>query len=242
MMNQGIFTVASNRLIARDTREMRLRGDTAGPCMPGQFVNVKVDSAYLRRPLAPAAWDKDGMTLIYKVVGIGTDWLARCRAGDKLDLLTGLGNGYDTGMSGSHPLLIGGGVGLPSLYLLAGELLRQGRHPRLIMGFGSAQDIFYRQEFEALMPVTVTTLDGSAGIRGLVTDAPLQGEDSYFYACGPLMMLKALCRLPLPGQLSLEERMGCGFGACMGCTINTAKGPRRVCKEGPVFFKEDLIW
>lgn len=241
-MNQGIYTVVSNRLIARDTWEMRLTGDTGNFSRPGQFVDVKVDNAYLRRPFSLAAWDKDSLTLLYKVVGRGTAWLAQCRAGKSLDLLTGLGNGFDTGVSGPRPLLIGGGVGLPPLYQLARELLREGKQPRLVMGFGSREDIFYQQEFEALLPVAVTTLDGSSGIRGLVTDVPLQAEDSYFYACGPLPMLKALCRLPLPGQLSLEERMGCGFGACMGCTINTAKGPQRVCKEGPVFLKEDLIW
>jgi dihydroorotate dehydrogenase electron transfer subunit len=221
---------------------MRLEGDTGALSKPGQFVNVRVGNAYLRRPFSPAAWDKESMTLIYKVVGLGTDWLAHCQMGDNLDLLTGLGRGYDTKLSGSHPLLIGGGIGLPPLYQLAVELILEGKQPRLIMGFGSVEDIFYQQEFAALLPVTIMTVDGSAGNRGLVTDAPLQEEDSYLYACGPIMMLKALCRIPLPGQLSMEERMGCGFGACMGCTINTTKGPQRVCKEGPVFRKEELIW
>lgn len=242
MMKQGIYTVVSNRLIARDTWEMRLRGGTCALMKPGQFANVKVGNAYLRRPLSVAAWDSEGMTLIYKVVGLGTEWLAKCKAGESLDLLVGLGNGFDTAMSGSRPLLIGGGVGLPPLYQLAKELLREGKRPRLVMSFGSAAEVFYQEEFEALLPVTVTTLDGSAGMRGLVTDAPQQEDDSSFYACGPLPMLKALCSLPLPGQLNLEERMGCGFGACMGCTIHTTKGPRRVCKEGPVFLKEELIW
>ena len=241
-MKQGLYQVLSNRLIARDTWEMRLGGDTSAMKQPGQFVNVKVGSAYLRRPLSVAAWDAQEMTLIYKTVGSGTDWLAGCLAGEQLDLLVGLGNGFDLSAAGSHPLLVGGGVGLPPLYQLGRDLVAQGRYPRLVMGFGCADDIFYRQEFEALMPVSVCTVDGSAGLHGLVTDADLLSDASCLYACGPLPLLKALCALPLPGQLSLEERMGCGFGACMGCTIPTTQGAKRVCKEGPVFLKEELIW
>ena len=241
-MKQGTYRVQTNLLIAQDTYEMRLEGSTSALKRAGQFVNVKVANAYLRRPLSPAAWDSESMTLIYKAAGLGTEWMARCQTGDTLDLLTGLGNGFDTAPSGSRPLLIGGGVGLPPLFRLAQELVNEGKKPRLVMGFGSLQEVFYLKEFEALLPVTFTTVDGSAGICGLVTDVKPQEEDTYLYACGPLKMLQALCSCPLPGQLSLEERMGCGFGACMGCTIQTKKGPKRVCKEGPVFMKEDLNW
>jgi len=241
-MKQGIYSIQKNRLIARDTWEMRLKGDTSALCRAGQFVNVKVGNAYLRRPLSPAAWDNESMTLIYKVVGRGTDWLAHCQTGDSLNLLTGLGNGFDTDVSGDRPVLIGGGAGLPPLYRLAEELLSKGKKPRLIMGFGSAAEIYYLKEFEALLPVTITCMDGSAGICGPVTGAKLQAGDDYLYACGPPPMLKALCAYPLKGQMSLEERMGCGFGACMSCTVRTANGAKRVCKEGPVFLKEELLW
>lgn len=241
-MKQGLYTVLSNELIARATYAMALEGDTSALLRPGQFVNVKVGNAYLRRPLSVASWETGRMVLIYKVVGQGTDWMARCLPGERLDLLVGLGNGFDLSAAGQRPLLIGGGVGLPPLYQLGRDLVRQGASPRLIMGFGSAEDAFYQQEFEALMPVTLCTVDGSAGLHGLVTDAALSGDESYLYACGPTPMLKAVQKLPMKGQLSLEERMGCGFGGCMGCTIATTQGARRVCKEGPVFLKEELLW
>ena len=241
-MKQGIYTVLSNTLIARATFAMALAGDTSALTRPGQFVNVKIAGAYLRRPLSVAAWEDGNMTLIYKVVGVGTDWMAKCEKGTQLDLLVGLGNGFDLEPAGTHPLLVGGGVGLPPLYQLGRDLVRQGLRPRLVMGFGSAADVFYLEEFKALMPVAVTTMDGSLGTQGVVTDLPLCGNESYLYACGPVPMLKAVHRLPMPGQLSLEERMGCGFGGCMGCTIETRGGAKRVCKEGPVFLKEDLLW
>lgn len=239
---QQLFTVKQNRLIAKHTWEMRLAGDTSLLTNPGQFVNIQVKNAYLRRPLSVAAWQPGEMTLIYKVVGKGTDWLAQCQQGDSLDVLMGLGNGFDLELAGDAPLLIGGGVGLPPLYQLGAELVRLGKKPRLVMGFGSAEEVFYLKEFEALMPVTVTTVDGSMGTPGFVTAVPLTGEETCLYACGPTPMLRALCAYPLPGQLSLEERMGCGFGACMGCTINTTRGAKRVCHEGPVFSKEELLW
>ena len=242
-MTQGQYTIISNRPIAAATWEMLLAGDTSALTRPGQFVNLRTGGHYLRRPLSVCAWDDSRLTLIYKVVGQGTDWLSERQAGDPIDMLCGLGNGFDTGLSGQHPLLIGGGVGLPPLYQLARQLVQEGKQPRLIMGFNSMQEVFYREEFERLMPVTVTTMDGSCGLRGLVTEVPPEANCTYFYACGPSPMLRALCGcLAMPGQLSLEERMGCGFGACMGCTIRTRLGDKRVCKEGPVFFKEELIW
>lgn len=241
-MKQARFTVAFNRPIARQVYEMRLLGDTSSLTTPGQFVNLRVEGAFLRRPLSVAAWDRQGMTLVYKEVGQGTRWLSGCAEGSALDALVGLGRGFNLSKSGESPLLIGGGVGLPPLYRLGLDLLRLGKFPRLIMGFASADDVFYQKEFEALMPVTLMTQDGSAGRQGLVTDAGLQPRDTFLYACGPIPMLKALHPLPIAGEFSLEERMGCGFGACMGCTVNTARGPLRVCHEGPVFSKEDLLW
>lgn len=242
-MKQSDYKVISNRLIARATWEMVLEGDTGSLQRPGQFVNVQVPGKYLRRPLSVTAWDNNTLTLIYKVVGQGTDLLSAIQPGDSLNLLCGLGNGFDLSLSGQRPLLVGGGVGLPPLYQLAVDLVKAGRQPHLIMGFGSADEVFYEEQFRRLMPVTVCTVDGSVGTRGFVTQAPLPQDCDYFYACGPSPMLRALCSwLPFSGQLSLEERMGCGFGACMGCTINTTLGAQRVCKEGPVFEKEVLIW
>ena len=241
-MRQGLFTVLSNRPLARAVHEMRLAGDASAMAAAGQFVNVKVGNAYLRRPLSPADWDEGWLTLVYKAVGPGTAWLAERAQGETLDLLTGLGRGFDPGAAGERPLLVGGGAGLPPLYRLARELLALEKKPRLVMGFACGEDVFYEKEFKALLPVTVYTEDGSAGARGRVTDDPLRAEDTFLYACGPLPMLRALSALPLPGQMSLEERMACGFGACMGCTIMTRSGPRRVCAEGPVFPKEELLW
>lgn len=241
-MKQERFTVASNQPIARQVYEMRLKGDTAALTCPGQFVNLRVEGAFLRRPLSVAAWDREGMALVYKEVGQGTRWLSGCEPGSALDALVGLGQGFTLSKSGERPLLIGGGAGLPPLYQLGMDLLRLGKRPRLIMGFASAADVFYLKEFESLMPVTLMTQDGSAGQPGLVTDAGLHADDTFLYACGPIPMLKALHPLPVSGEFSLEERMGCGFGACMGCTIQTARGPMRVCHEGPVFPKEDLLW
>lgn len=241
-MKQGWFEVKSQRTLSKDVYELCLLGDNSAFVRPGQFANVKVGNAYLRRPLSIADCAGEVLTLIYKTIGEGTAWLAKRQAGERLDLLTGLGNGFHTEDSGDSPLLIGGGLGLPPMYYLAKTLLREGKKPRLVMGFASREDVFYQEEFERLLPTQVTTVDGSLGIKGLVTDVPLLKQDTSVLACGPVPMLKALMALPLPGQLSLEERMGCGFGACMGCSIMTQKGSKRVCVEGPVFYKEDLLW
>ena len=241
-MKQTLFSVLSNQIVAHAVYEMRLLGDTSALACPGQYVNLRVGNAFLRRPLSVACWDERGMTLIYKEVGSGTRWLSGCRKGETLDVLVGLGQGFDLSLSGLYPLLIGGGVGLPPLYQLGRELIKMGKRPRLIMGFASARDVFYQKEFESLMPVTLMTQDGSAGQKGLVTDAGLRAQDTFLYACGPIPMLRALHALPIAGQFSLEERMACGFGACMGCSVQTARGSLRVCHEGPVFSKEDLLW
>ena len=224
---------------------------------PGQFVNLALPGRYLRRPISVCDYDaeKGTLTLIYKVVGAGTGDLSGFRPGMVLDVLTGLGNGYDLACSGPKPLLLGGGAGVPPMYYAAKELLRRGAEPTVILGFNTRSEVFYEEEFRALgCAVTVTTVDGSYGAKGFVTDAVQRPETageaspySYFYACGPLPMLKAIYRLAmadgLDGEFSLEERMGCGFGACMGCSVHTADGGyKRVCKDGPVFRKEELPW
>jgi dihydroorotate dehydrogenase electron transfer subunit len=236
------FTIKENNALTASVYEMRLAGDTAG-LLPGQFVNIAVPGFYLRRPISVCGCEEGLLTLVYKTVGHGTGAMARLQPGETLDLLTGLGNGYDLLKAGNAPLLIGGGVGVPPLYYTAKKLLERGVTPEVILGFNTKDEIFYENEFRALgCSVTVTTADGSCGVKGFVTDA-LPEHYTYFYACGPKPMLKALCaRTATNGQLSLEERMGCGFGACMGCTQKTKNGYKRVCKEGPVFTKEELTW
>ena len=242
-MKDTIFTVLKNTEIAKNTYEMTLSGDTSDISAPGQFVNLKLDGFYLRRPISVCDADEGTLTIIYKAVGEGTAAMARMQGGEKILTLTGLGNGYDTEKSGDRPLLIGGGAGVPPMYLLAKRLVAEGKHPRAILGFGNADEVFYKEEFEALgVPVTVTTVDGSMGTRGFVTDA-LPEEYTYFYTCGPEPMLKAVYdKCETSGQFSFEERMGCGFGACMGCSCKTKYGNKRICRDGPVLVKEEIIW
>ena len=242
-MKQTVLWIEDNSPLARDVWRMRLTGDVSGVERPGQFVNLKLEGRFLRRPISVCDKREDGITLIYKTVGAGTAQLSRMTEGEGLDALTGLGNGYDLSRAGESPLLIGGGVGVPPLYWLAKELRAAGKRVAAVLGFNGAEDVFSEGEFRALgCEVAVTTADGSYGRKGFVTDA-LPEEYSYFYACGPLPMLKAVDRAAASdGEYSLEERMGCGFGACMGCTIQTASGPKRVCREGPVFRKGDVLW
>ncbi len=243
---QGIFHIHSNRPIAKQTYELILRGETGAITAPGQFVNLLIDGFYLRRPISVCDWSAGELRLIYKVVGAGTEALSRMERGQMLDVLLGLGNGYDTSCSGQAPLLIGGGVGVPPLYGLAKRLIAEGKKPHAILGFGSADEVFYAQEFSQLgCQVSVCTIDGSAGVRGMVTDlvAARMQNYTYFYTCGPEPMLKALSDVCKgDGQLSFERRMGCGFGACMGCSCQTKYGSKRICKEGPVLKKEEVIW
>ena len=243
-MKQSYFTILQNRPIARDVRELVLAGDASGFTAPGQFAQVRLDSFFLRRPISLCAKDNDRITLIYKEVGAGTKALGSLPEGTTLDLLTGLGNGYDLDAAGERPLLLGGGVGVPPLYELAKQLSAHGLRPLAILGFNTAAEVFYTERFAEYCDVTLVTADGSAGKKGFVTDAlPDRDAYSYFYACGPLPMLRAVSgALDCGGQLSLEERMACGFGACVGCTIQTKNGARRVCKDGPVFRKEELVW
>ena len=222
---------------------MTLRGDTAAIQTPGEFVNIKLDGFYLRRPISVCDVQGDVLTLIYKVVGGGTEAMSKMCAGTELLLLTGLGNGYDLSLSGDHPLLIGGGVGVPPMYWLAKKLLAQGKRVSVVLGFNTEDEVFFEDEFRSLgCDVTVTTVDGSHGVKGFVTDA-LPDDFTYFYTCGPMPMFKALNKtVKTSGQFSFEERMGCGFGACMGCSCKTLAGNKRICKDGPVLKKEEIIW
>ena len=242
-MKQSIFTIERSRPLARDVVELLLRGDTAAITAPGQFVNIRLTGKFLRRPISVCNVAGDELTLIYKIVGGGTRQLAAMQPGQTLDLLTGLGNGYDLSPAGDAPVLLGGGVGTPPMYWLARELIAQGKHVRAVLGFNSAEDVFYEDELRALgVEVTVTTVDGSYGKKGFVTDG-LPEDYSYFYACGPEPMLRAVYRATkTSGQLSFEERMGCGFGACMGCSCKTLTGCKRICKDGPVLRKEEIAW
>jgi dihydroorotate dehydrogenase electron transfer subunit len=225
---------------------MQLTGDTSAVTRPGGFVEISLDGLFLRRPISVCDFDEGRLTLVYKIVGKGTEQIAGLQVGTKIDVLTGLGNGFDTTLCHSHALLVGGGVGVPPLYRLTRNLIAEGKQVSVVLGFNTQAEIFYADEFRKVgAEVIVATADGSQGIKGFVTDAIRQtGIDfDYFYACGPLPMLKALSEATdKPGELSLEERMGCGFGICMGCSIQTASGAKRVCKEGPVFKKEDVIW
>lgn len=242
-MKQSIFTIIENSPLAENIFRMILQGDTSAITAPGQFVNIQLEGRYLRRPISVCDLNGDRLTLIYKVLGQGTAQMSQLPTGSRLDLLTGLGNGYDLTSSGPAPLLIGGGVGVPPLYLLAKELIKQGKRPTAVLGFNTASEIFYEEEFKALgCNVLIATRDGSAGSRGFVTDI-LPDEYSYFYTCGPEPMLKAVYKASrTSGQLSFERRMGCGFGACMGCSCRTLTGWKRICKEGPVMRKEEILW
>ena len=242
-MKQSIFKVISNEIIAKNVYKMVLSGDTSAITSPGQFVNLLVDSCFLRRPISVCDVNGNELTLVYKVVGTGTKLMGRAKAGDEFDTLTGLGNGYDLSLSGENPLLLGGGVGVPPLCMLAKSLINQGRKVSVVLGFNTKEEVFFEDEFRALgADVTVTTADGSYGVKGFVTDA-LPSDYSYFYTCGPEPMLKAVYKKTVtPGQFSFEERMGCGFGACMGCSCKTVTGYKRICKEGPVLKKEEILW
>ena len=249
-MKQTILEIQSNEQIAKNVYRMQLCGDTAG-ILPGQFVNIRVHGQFLRRPISVCdvtevkgeRLEAKGMlTIIYKVVGVGTEAMSHLPVGTQLDVLTVLGNGYDLTKAGDAPLLVGGGVGVPPMYMLARQLREAGKKVRVILGFNTKDEVFYEEEFRALgCDVTITTVDGSHGVKGFVTNA-LDGKQSYYYTCGPLPMIKSLILAAgTNGEVSMEERMGCGFGACMGCTIQTTQGPKRVCKEGPVFPAGELI-
>ena len=244
MYKQGIYTVLENAPLTASVRRMRLGGDTQWIVRPGQFVNIALAGKFLRRPISVCDYDAESITLIYKVVGEGTAQLAGMLPGERLDLLTGLGNGFSTDNDARRPLLVGGGVGVPPLYNLAKTLLAKGLPVQVVLGFNTAAEVFYAEEFRALgCGVTVATADGTCGVKGFVTHALPDLDFDYFYACGPLPMLRALAAATAcDGQLSFEERMGCGFGACMGCSCKTLTGHKRICKEGPVMNKGEILW
>ena len=242
-MKQSIFSIVSNIALTDSVYKMVLSGDTSAITASGQFVNIQLDGMFLRRPISVCDYDESTLTIVYKVVGKGTEAMSGMTAGQKLDILTGLGNGYDLTLSGDRPVLLGGGVGVPPMYNLAKKLIAEGKTVSVILGFNTKSEIFYENEFKALgCDVTVTTVDGSYGKKGFVTDA-LPENYTYFYTCGPEPMLKAVYRATsTSGQMSFEERMGCGFGACMGCSCKTLTGYKRICKEGPVMMKEEILW
>lgn len=243
-MKQAFFKVISNKRIAKNVYEMKLEGDTSAIIAPGQFVNIKIEGEFLRRPISVCDYGENSLTLIYKVVGKGTSIMSAMQENTWLDILVGLGNGFNTYESGENPVLIGGGVGVPPMYRLAKDLLAEGKKVSVILGFNKEEEIFYEEEFKALgCNVYVTTVDGSVGTKGFVTDVLKDLSYSYFFTCGPGPMLKAVYNTSVTeGQLSFEERMGCGFGVCMGCSCKTKYRNKRICADGPVLRKEEIIW
>lgn len=242
-MKDTVFKIIENNRIAKNVYRMCLEGDVSAIKNPGEFINIRLEGFYLRRPISVYDVSDTTVSIIYKVVGKGTEAMSRMAVGEELQILTGLGNGYDLSLSGDKPLLIGGGVGVPPMYLLAKRLLAQGKVVRVILGFNTEDEVFGEEEFKAIgCSVTVTTVDGSRGVKGFVTDA-LPENYTYFYTCGPEPMLKAVYNATdTSGQFSFEERMGCGFGACMGCSCKTITGYKRICKDGPVLKKEEILW
>ena len=242
MSIQGIYKIKSNQALTADVFKMVLEGDTSAITAPGQFINIQLEGKFLRRPISVCDFDDSTITIIYKVVGEGTAQMSKLQQGEELDCLVGLGNGYDISKS-KAPLVIGGGVGIPPLYNLTKRLLTDGQKPIVILGFNTESEIFYLEEFRALgCEVRVTTVDGSFGTKGFVTDA-MGADYDYFYTCGPMPMFRAIeAKVQTSGQYSFEERMGCGFGACMGCSCKTKYGYKRICKDGPVLEREEIVW
>ena len=243
-MKQSIFTIISNEALTDSVYKMVLSGDTSAITAAGQFVNIQLAGKFLRRPISVCDYDETTLTIVYKVVGKGTAQMSAMTVGESLDILTGLGNGYDLSLSGDKPVLLGGGVGVPPMYNLAKKLVAQGKSVTVILGFNTQTEIFYENEFKALgCKVIVATADGSYGIKGFATTPLAELDYTYFYTCGPEPMLKAVYKATVTsGQMSFEERMGCGFGACMGCSCKTLTGYKRICKEGPVMKKEEILW
>lgn len=243
-MKQSIYKIIENISLTSTVFKMVLEGDVSDIKNSGEFINIKLEGKYLRRPISVCDVDQTTVTIVYKVVGEGTEQMSQMPVGTELDVLVGLGNGYDLSLSGDAPLLLGGGVGVPPLYNLAKRLIAMGKKVTVVLGFNTKDEIFYEQEFKDLgAEVFVTTADGTYGIKGFVTDAMKDIDYSYFYTCGPEPMLKAIYKASTTsGQMSFEERMGCGFGACMGCSCKTLTGYKRICKEGPVMKKEEILW
>lgn len=244
MMNQGIFTVIENSRIGADIYSLRLSGDCSAIAAPGQFAGIKIEGKFLRRPFSVCDWDADSLRIVYRVVGDGTQLLSQAAVGETIDVMTGLGNGFDTGVSGEYPLLIGGGMGATPLLSLCRKLISEGKNPTVVLGFASKSEAILIEDFKTLgADVRIATADGSLGHKGLVTELMDSLEYSYFYSCGPEAMFKAIDSIAkTEGQFSFEARMGCGFGVCMGCTCRTHKGNKRICKDGPVLERSEVIW
>ena len=243
-MKKVIYTISSNEKLTENVYRMVLSGDTSAVTASGQFINILLEGLYLRRPISIFDCKENELSIIYKVVGTGTEKMAGLPAGTELDCLVGLGNGFDTSVSGDKPVVLGGGVGVPPMFYLAKKLIEEGKQVTAILGFNKADEIFCKEDFEAIGAKTIiATADGSIGVKGFVTDALKDVDYTYFYTCGPEPMLKAVYNsTETSGQLSFEERMGCGFGACMGCSCKTKYGNKRICKDGPVLVKEEIIW
>ena len=242
-MKQVILTITENIPLTESVYKMRLSGDVGEIKNPGEFINLKLDGYYLRRPISVCDLSETEVTIIYKVVGHGTEKMSEMKAGETIDTLVGLGNGYDTSLTGDRPLLLGGGVGVPPMFLLAKKLIAEGKKVSVVLGFNTKSEVFYEEEFKAIgADVTVTTADGSYGVKGFVTNAFTE-DYTHICTCGPEPMLKAVYKAcKTSGQFSFEERMGCGFGACMGCSCKTITGYKRICKDGPVMKKEEILW
>ncbi len=243
-MTQGLYEILSNEKLTSNVLKMVLKGDTSAVTAPGQFINIKLEGKFLRRPVSICDYSDGTITIIYKVVGVGTEQMADMKPGEMLDVLVGLGNGYWLDKCGDKPLLIGGGVGVPPMYNLCKKLIEQGKKVNVVLGFNTADEIFLEDDFRALgAAVTVATADGSYGVKGFVTDAMKNIDYTYFFTCGPMPMFKAIEAVAVTsGQYSFEERMGCGFGACMGCSCKTKYSNKRICKDGPVLEREEIIW
>ncbi len=243
-MKNVVFTIDSNVCIAKNIFEIVLFGDTSAITSPGQFVNLKIKNLFLRRPISICSYENGNLTLVYKVVGEGTTILSQMKKGEESDALVGLGNGFDTAKSGKEPLLIGGGVGTPPMFGLCEKLISENKKVSVILGFNTKEEVFYEQRFKNLgAKVYITTADGSYGEKGFVTDVMKKIDYDYFYTCGPEPMYRAINGVArTSGQFSFEERMGCGFGACMGCSCKTLYGNKRICRDGPVLEREEIIW
>ena len=243
-MFRGIYKIVSNKPLTKDVFEMILSGDTSAITAPGQFINIKLDGFYLRRPISICDYDNNTVTILYKIVGGGTEAMSRLESGAELDILCGLGNGFDVSKSGEKPVLIGGGVGVPPLYNLCKKLIESGKKVTVVLGFNTSSEVFYKEKFESLgAEVYVSTVDGSSGVKGFVTDVLKNIDYDYFFTCGPMPMFRAIEKIASSsGQYSFEERMGCGFGACMGCSCKTKYGNKRICRDGPVLEREEIIW
>lgn len=243
-MIQGMYKIKENTALTDCVYKMVLEGNASSLTAPGQFINLTVEGCYLKRPISVFDWDENTITIIYKVVGEGTEKMSKWETGKEVECLTGLGNGFSPLKSGDKPLLIGGGVGIPPLYGLCKRLVAEGKTPTVILGFNTEKEIFCKDDFEALgVNTVVTTVDGSVGVKGFVTDAMKDMDYTYFYTCGPMPMFKAIEKTAIgSGEYSFEERMGCGFGACMGCSCKTKYGNKRICKDGPVLVREEIIW